>query len=144
MHLDEPVTAPGARACLCLCLCQLHPHAHSIPMPTPSPCPFYPHVQPYATNCPLMSVWTAHEINPMVIGDAVSCPEKHTKSQATQHGCLPRLLNNGDKGIEIEYDGGKLFCTGPTSAAKAEQKSLVPTRQAQRTNQGRTPINCTL
>jgi hypothetical protein len=30
-----------------------------------------------------------------------------------------------------------------TSAAKAEQKSLVPTRQAQRTNQGGTPFICT-
>jgi hypothetical protein len=70
--------------------------------------------------------------------------ETHTKRKANQHGCLPRLLNNGDKGIEIEYDGGKIFCTGPTSAAKEEQKSLVPTRQAQQTNQRRTPMNCTL
>jgi hypothetical protein len=27
----------------------------------------------------------------------------HTKRQANQHGCLPRLLGDGDKGIEIVY-----------------------------------------
>jgi hypothetical protein len=32
----------------------------------------------------------------------------------------------------------KIFCTGPTRAAKAEQKSLVLARQSQRTSQGRT------
>jgi hypothetical protein len=31
-----------------------------------------------------------------------------------------------------------MFCTEPTRAAKAEQKSLVQARQVQRTNQGRT------
>jgi hypothetical protein len=31
-----------------------------------------------------------------------------------------------------------IFCAGPTGAAKAEQKSLVPARQPQRVNQGRT------
>jgi hypothetical protein len=30
-------------------------------------------------------------------------PETPTKRQATQHGCLPRLLDDGDKGIEIVY-----------------------------------------
>jgi hypothetical protein len=30
-----------------------------------------------------------------------------------------------------------MFCTGPTRAVKAEQKPLVPARQAQRTNQER-------
>jgi hypothetical protein len=29
----------------------------------------------------------------------------------------------------------KIFCTGLTRPAKAEQKSLVPARQAQQTNQ---------
>ncbi len=33
--------------------------------------------------------------------------------------------------------GKNIFCTEQTKAAEAEQKSLVPTRQAQRTNQGR-------
>jgi hypothetical protein len=32
-----------------------------------------------------------------------------------------------------------MFCTGPTRAAKAGQKSLLA-REAQPTNQGRTPI----
>jgi hypothetical protein len=40
--------------------------------------------------------------------------------------------------------GEKIFCTWSTRAAKAEQKSLVPARQAQRTNQGRIPFICTL
>jgi hypothetical protein len=29
--------------------------------------------------------------------------DTHTKRQATQHGCLPSLLGDGDKGIEIVY-----------------------------------------
>ncbi len=29
-----------------------------------------------------------------------SDPETHTKRQATQQGCLPSLLGDGDKGIE--------------------------------------------
>jgi hypothetical protein len=43
----------------------------------------------------------------------------------------------GQKWIETVFGGKKIFCTGPTRAAKAEQKSLVPARQAQQTNQGR-------
>jgi hypothetical protein len=35
-----------------------------------------------------------------------------------------------------------IFSTGPIRAAKAEQKSLVPTGQAQQTNQRRTPFIC--
>jgi hypothetical protein len=37
-----------------------------------------------------------------------------------------------------------LFWTGLTRAAKAGQKSLVPSWRAQQTNQGRTPLICTL
>jgi hypothetical protein len=48
-----------------------------------------------------------------------------------QHGCLPNLLGDRDKGMEIVYGEEKLFCTVPTRAAKAEQKTLVPARQAQ-------------
>ncbi len=33
-----------------------------------------------------------------------------------------------------------MFCTGLTRAAQAGQKSIVPARRAQRTNQGRTPF----
>jgi hypothetical protein len=56
------------------------------------------------------------------------------KRQATQHGCLPvpSLLGDGDKDIEIVYGEEKnYFVLGrPEHAAKAEQKSLVPARQA--------------
>jgi hypothetical protein len=67
-------------------------------------------------------------------------PEIHTKRQATKHGCLPSLLGEGDKGIEIVHGEEKniLYWAG---AAKAEQKSLVPARQAPRTNQERNPFH---
>jgi hypothetical protein len=40
------------------------------------------------------------------------------------------LLGDGDKGIEIVYwVRKKIFCIGPTRAAKIEQISLVPARQ---------------
>ncbi len=38
----------------------------------------------------------------------------------------------------------KIFWNRPPRASKAEQKSLVPTRQAEQTNQRRTPFTCTL
>ncbi len=44
----------------------------------------------------------------------------------------------------IRIIGQYIVSTGPTRAAKAEQKSLVPSRQAQRTNQERTPFIYTL
>jgi hypothetical protein len=59
---------------------------------------------------------------------------KHTKRQANQHGCLPCLMGDRDKEIEIVYGEAKIFFTGPTRAAKAEQKSLTPARQVQRTS----------
>jgi hypothetical protein len=74
-------------------------------------------------------------------------PERQTKKQATQYDCLPvpSLMGNGDKGTEIVSTVRKqIFCTGPTRAAKAEQKSLVPARQAQQTNEGRSLFICTL
>ncbi len=49
----------------------------------------------------------------------------------TQHGCLPNLLGDGDKGIEIVNGEEKILFTGPTRAAKDKQKFLVPARQAQ-------------
>ncbi len=73
--------------------------------------------------------------------------QTHTKRQATQHGWLPSLLGDGwrrQRNWNSVGWGKNIFCTGPTRAAKAEQKSLVPARQAQRTNQGRTPFICTL
>jgi hypothetical protein len=69
-------------------------------------------------------------------------PETHNKRQATQRGYLPSLLGDRDKGIELVYGEEKLFCTGPTRAVMALQKSLGPARQAQRTNQGSTPFIC--
>jgi hypothetical protein len=30
-------------------------------------------------------------------------PERHAKRQVTQHGSLPSLLDDGDKGIQIVY-----------------------------------------
>jgi hypothetical protein len=35
--------------------------------------------------------------------------DTHTKRQATQHGCLPCLQGDRDKGIEIVYGGEKEF-----------------------------------
>jgi hypothetical protein len=49
-----------------------------------------------------------------------------TERQATLPDCLSNLLGDWDKDIEIVYCEGKIFCTGPTRAAKAGQKSLVP------------------
>jgi hypothetical protein len=51
--------------------------------------------------------------------------ETHTKRHATQHDCLPSLLSDGDKGIEIVCSEEKNICLRPTRAAKTEQKSLV-------------------
>ena len=60
----------------------------------------------------------------------LSPDREHTNIQATQQGCLPSLLGDGNKGIEIMYGEEKIFFSGPTRASKAEQKSLVPTKQA--------------
>jgi hypothetical protein len=57
-------------------------------------------------------------------------PETNIKRKATRHGCPPSLLVDEDKSIEIGTVGKKVFCTGPTRAAKAGQKSLVPARRA--------------
>ncbi len=46
--------------------------------------------------------------------------QRHTKRQATQHRCLPSLLSDWDKGTEMCTVRKKIFCTGPTRAAKAE------------------------
>jgi hypothetical protein len=35
-------------------------------------------------------------------------PETHAKRQATQHGCLPSLLGDGDKEIEVVYGEEKI------------------------------------
>ncbi len=65
------------------------------------------------------------------------CPETHSTRQATQQAQLAGRW--GQKGIEIVYGEENLFCTGPTRAAKAEQKSFLLARQAQQT---RAPFIC--
>jgi hypothetical protein len=83
----------------------------------------------------------AHRLMTWKSPDNMFVPETHTKRQATQHSCLPSLLGDGVKGIEIVYVEEKnIFCTGPTRPGKAEQKSLIQARQAQQTNQGRSPL----
>ncbi len=66
-------------------------------------------------------------------------PEKHTKRQATHHGCLPSLLGDGDKGIEMVYGEEKNILYRADLSSPGRTKSLVPARQAQRTNQERAP-----
>jgi hypothetical protein len=51
---------------------------------------------------------------------AMTQPETYSKRQATKHGCLPSLMGNGDKGIEILYSEEKVIFTEPTRAAKAK------------------------
>jgi hypothetical protein len=63
---------------------------------------------------------------------------------ATRHDCLATLLGDGDKKSEIMCDEGKIFCTGPTRAAKAGQKFSNTGMASQRNNQGRTLFICTL
>jgi hypothetical protein len=68
--------------------------------------------------------------------------ETHNNRQVAQHGCLPSLLGDGDKGIEMVYGEEKNILYWVIIAAKAEQKSFLPTRQAQRTNRESTPFIC--
>jgi hypothetical protein len=39
-------------------------------------------------------------------------PETHTKIQATKNGCMPSLLGDGDKGIEVVYGEENMFVLG--------------------------------
>ncbi len=64
-----------------------------------------------------------------------SSPE--TQRWATQHDCLPRLLGAETKKAKKCAVKKIIFCTGLT---RAGQKSIVLARQAQRSNQGRTPF----
>jgi hypothetical protein len=63
-------------------------------------------------------------------------PDTHTKRQATQHGCLPSLIGDGDRGIEIVYGEEKYILYWATRAAKAEQK-VSCTSTTRSTNQPR-------
>jgi hypothetical protein len=77
-----------------------------------------------------------HFTGKIILNLIVFCPEIHKKRQATRHDCLPSLLGDGDKAIEIVYGEEKIFFSGPTRAAKAEQKFFVPARRTQQTNHG--------
>ncbi len=56
---------------------------------------------------------------------------------------LPSLVGDGDKGIEIVYDEKNVFCTGPTRAAKAEQKFVYRHDKTNKpTKEG--PFSCVL
>ncbi len=62
--------------------------------------------------------------------------ETHTKRQATKHDCLPSLLGDGDKVIEIVYGEEKNILYLATRATTAEQylqcwhdKPNEPTRE---------------
>jgi hypothetical protein len=46
----------------------------------------------------------------------MSYAQRHTQRQATQRGCLPSLLGDGDKGIEIVY--GEVGSLGSSSRYK--------------------------
>ncbi len=66
-----------------------------------------------------------------------SCAYPETyKETETQHDWLPSVLGEEDKWSEIVYERKQ------NRVAKAGQKSLVPARRAQRTNQRRTPFVC--
>ncbi len=91
-------------------------------------------------------MWAVHQashVQPMPLSKHNS-GDIYYKRQATQPGCLPSLLGNRDKRIEIVQGEEKLFCTGPTNVVKDSRQHLnshVPAgQQAQRTNQGRTPF----
>jgi hypothetical protein len=56
--------------------------------------------------------------------------DAHTKRQATQHGCLPSLLRDGDKWF-VRTVRKKYFVLGRLKQPRQNKKSLVPARQAQ-------------
>jgi hypothetical protein len=76
--------------------------------------------------------------NPNCVNGTAGCePKTHTKRQATQHGCLPSLLGDEDKGIEIVYSEVKniLYCAD-YRAAKAEQNLLYRHNPNEPTKEG--------
>ncbi len=52
-------------------------------------------------------------------------PETHTKRQASQHGCLPSLLGDRDKGIEIVYGKEKQYFVLGRLEQQRQNKNLV-------------------
>ncbi len=53
-----------------------------------------------------------------------SRPETHTMRQTTQHSCLPGILGNGDKGIEIVYGEEEIFVVGRLEQPRQNQNIL--------------------
>jgi hypothetical protein len=53
-------------------------------------------------NHPEMTCWH-FSLHPKAKVDVEDGPETHIERQATQHGRLPSLLGDGDKGNEIVY-----------------------------------------
>jgi hypothetical protein len=70
---------------------------------------------------------------------ALEFPKTHTKRPGLT--ACPASWAMGIK--EIVYGEEKSFYTGPTRAANAGQKSLVPARWAKIIEQGRIPLICT-
>jgi len=69
----------------------------------------------------------------------------HTKRGEPSIASCPACWAMGTKVLKKCMVRKKIFCTGPTRAAKTEQKALVPAwQQGQRTNQVRTSFICTL
>ncbi len=51
-------------------------------------------------------------------------PETHTRSQATQHDCLPSLLSDWDKWFETVYREEKIFCLGQLEEPRRDKNIL--------------------
>jgi hypothetical protein len=63
--------------------------------------------------------------------------DTHTKRQATQHGCLPSWLGDGDKGIEKVYGEEKnILYLGLTRAAKVEHNLFRQDKPYEPTKKG--------
>jgi len=76
----------------------------------------------------IVSKYKLNEINSNIRPEYIYSvrPETYTERQATLHGCLPSLVGDWDKEIEIVCDEEKnILYRANYRAAKAEQKSLV-------------------
>ncbi len=68
--------------------------------------------------------------------------QRHRDRQSSTTAC-PGCWATGTNKVKKCAVRKIIFCTGLTRAAKAGQKSIVPARKAQRTNQGMTSFICT-
>ncbi len=97
----------------------------------------------------LMSSLFADHQNPCIICDRLRDRGSFLECVIPRDSHLdtgdPSLLGDEENRIEIVYSEEKnILCWADYRAAMAEQKPLVPARQAQRTNQERTPFICPL